>query len=65
MSDIYNTFVNSLPLIFTSIVVYFVFTYLCTILYCDVNKGYFKNVGVSAFTLLQILTIDGWGEITK
>ncbi|CAD8156936.1 unnamed protein product [Paramecium pentaurelia] len=65
LSDIYNTFVNSLPLIFTSIVIYFVFTYLCTILYCDVNRHYFKNIGVSAFTLLQILTIDGWGDITK
>ncbi|CAD8071869.1 unnamed protein product [Paramecium sonneborni] len=65
LSDVYNTFVNSLPLIFTSLVIYFVFTYLCTILYCDVNKEYFKNLGVSAFTLLQILTIDGWGDITK
>jgi len=50
---------------FASVVVYFVFAYLCTILYCEVNKHYFKNIATSSFTLLQILTLDGWGAITK
>lgn len=41
--------------------VFFIFTYLATFMYRTVcSGGVFANIGISFFTMLQIMTMDGW-----
>lgn len=43
--------------------VFFLFTYLATFFYADlfVKEHYFNTIGFSFLTMLQIMTLDGWG----
>lgn len=50
-------------MLFTSLVFFFIFAYLFTIFY-GVNDA-FSDISRTSFTLLQITTLDGWGDITK
>lgn len=47
--------------------VFFLFTYVATYLYSSLfqEEYYFNTIGFSFFTMLQIMTLDGWGEIGR
>lgn len=47
--------------------VFFFFTYLATYLYAELfaKQHFFNTIGFSFFTMLQIMTLDGWGEIGR
>mmetsp|Transcript_7291 Transcript_7291/g.9510 ORF Transcript_7291/g.9510 Transcript_7291/m.9510 type:complete len:364 (+) Transcript_7291:128-1219(+) len=57
--------------VFLICLVFYIFAVIFTDLYqdlYDVNDGsenYFANLGRSAFTLFQIMTLDGWSDIAK
>lgn len=52
---------------FTLFIVFFLFTYTATYLYADLfkEKYFFNSIGFSFFTMLQIMTLDGWGQIGR
>ncbi|KAM3138494.1 hypothetical protein pb186bvf_009408 [Paramecium bursaria] len=64
LNDIYKAFMYSLPLIFSTMVYFFIFVYLSTLFYSNVEE-YFGDFSISSFTLLRVATIDGWGDITR
>ena len=64
IEDIYKAFMYSLPLIFSTMVYFFIFVYLSTLFYSNVEE-YFGDFSISSFTLLRVATIDGWGDITR
>ncbi|EAS04063.1 cation channel family transporter (macronuclear) [Tetrahymena thermophila SB210] len=47
--------------------VFYLFTYIATYMYGDLfrKQYYFNSIGFSFFTMLQIMTLDGWGEVGR
>jgi hypothetical protein len=47
------------------ILIFYIFSVMFTQLYADVNYNFFGNLQNSALTLFQMMTMDGWSEITR
>jgi voltage-gated sodium channel len=56
-----KTFNASFPLILFMSLIFYVYAIIGVTLFGDVSI-YFKSLGASSFTLLQILTLDGWAS---
>lgn len=62
-----NGLINALPgmgaVIMLLLIVYYVFAVMATKLYADVTPEYFGTLGLSAFSLFKVMTLEGWPEI--
>lgn len=69
LKDIINTFIMFAPNFLAMLLIFGVFFYVFAImavsLYGETFAGFFGSLGTSLFTLLQIMTLDGWANIAR
>jgi len=62
-----NGLIHALPgmgaVILLLLIMFYVFSVMATKLYADVSPEYFGTLGLSAFSLFKVMTLEGWPEI--
>ncbi len=62
-----NGLIYALPgmgaVILLLLIMFYVFSVMATKLYADVSPEYFGTLGLSAFSLFKVMTLEGWPEI--